>query len=104
MTHQARNLALDDLQDPDDIIRVSGGSDPQAVASAISNVFYSYQEVTLRAVGAASVNQAVKAIAISRGYVATRGVDLICRPGFTNIAGHDGKDSISAIVFRLSLH
>jgi stage V sporulation protein S len=94
---------MDEQQDPSEIIRVGGSSDPLGVASAISNVFYNQNEVVLRAVGAASVNQAVKAIAIARGYVATRGVDLICRPGFTNVDGRDGKDSISAIVFRLSL-
>ena len=57
----------------------------------------------MRAVGAAAVNQAVKAIAIARGYIASRGVDMVCRPGFTNVPGKDGKDSISAMVFRLTL-
>lgn len=103
MNHQGRNYAIDDDLDVDDIIRVGSGSDPQAVATAISTAFYERGEVMLRAVGAASVNQGVKAIAIARGYVATRGVDLICRPGFTNVPSKDGKDSISAIVFRLSL-
>jgi stage V sporulation protein S len=98
-----RTFARDDVADPDDVIRVAGGSDSQAVASAISNAFYERQEVVLRAVGASAVNQTCKAISIARGYVAQRGVDLFCRIGFTNVEGRDGQDSISAIVFRLSL-
>jgi len=98
-----RNLAVDDDADPDSVIRVGGGSDPSAVASAISNAFYEKQEVVLRAVGASAVNQANKAIAIARGYIAPRGLDLYCRQGFANVPGRDGQDSISSIVFRLSL-
>lgn len=102
MTTTDRNLAYDSDLSPDDVIRVGGGSDPQSVASAISNAFYERHEVTMRAVGASAVNQANKAIAIARGYIATRGLDLFCRQGFTNIPGKDGE-SISAMVFRLSL-
>jgi stage V sporulation protein S len=103
MTHHPRNLALDEAQDQDDVIRVSGGTDPQSIASAISNAFYEAQAVTVRAMGAGAVNQAVKGIAIARGYVATRGVDLLCRPGFINVDGFGDKDVVTAIVFRLSL-
>lgn len=98
-----RNLAHDEALDPDDVIRVAGGSDSTAVASAISNAFYERQEVTLRAIGAGSVNQACKAIASARGYIAPRGLDLITRIGFVNVPGREGEGSISAIVFRLSL-
>jgi stage V sporulation protein S len=81
-------------------LRVSASSNPQSVASAISHVIYEKHEVKLRAVGAGAVNQAVKAIAISRGYVAPRGLDLVCKPGFTTIESRDGE--ISAIVFAIT--
>jgi len=81
-------------------LRVSAGSNPQSVASAIAHAIYEKREVKLRAVGAGAVNQAVKAIAISRGYVAPRGMDLICKPGFTTIESRDGE--ISAIVFAIT--
>lgn len=103
MSVSDRTLALDSDQDPDEIIRVGAGSDPSAVASAISNAFYERSEVVLRAVGASAVNQANKAIAIARGYIAQRGLDLYCRQGFANVPGRNGQDSISALVFRLSL-
>lgn len=81
-------------------LRVGGGSNPQSVASAIAHAIYDARQVKLRAVGASAVNQAVKAIAIARGYVAPRGLDLTCKPGFTEIESHEGK--ISAIIFDLT--
>ena len=82
-------------------LRVSAGSNPQSVASAIAHAIYESRAVKLRAVGAGAVNQAVKAMAIARGYVAPRGLDLTCKPGFTTINSHDGE--ISAIVFAISV-
>lgn len=79
------------------ILRVSAGSNPQAVASAIAHSIYETRACKIRAVGAGAINQAVKAIAIARGYTAPRGLDLTCIPGFTSIESHDGQ--ISAIIF-----
>ena len=81
-------------------LRVSAGSNPQSVASAIAHALYENRQVKLRAVGAGAVNQAVKAIAIARGYVAPRGLDLVDKPGFTTIDSRDGE--ISAIVFTVT--
>ncbi len=39
----------------------------------------------MQAVGAGALNQAVKAVAIARGFVAPSGSDLICSPAFTDI-------------------
>jgi stage V sporulation protein S len=81
-------------------LRVSAGSNPQSVASAIAHAVYDSRSVKLRAVGAGAVNQAVKAIAIARGYAAPRGLDLTCKPGFTTIESRDGE--ISAIIFTIT--
>ena len=81
-------------------LRVSASSNPQSVASAIAHAIYDNRQVKLRAVGAGAVNQAVKALAIARGYVAPKGLDLTCKPGFTTIESRDGE--ISAIVFAVS--
>jgi stage V sporulation protein S len=86
-------------QPQEQILRVSAGSNPQAVASAIAHSIYETRNCKIRAVGAGAVNQAVKAIAIARGYTAPRGLDLICVPGFSSIESHDGQ--ISAIVFEV---
>lgn len=88
------------ISNDEPFLRVSASSNPQSVASAIAHAIYEKHEVKLRAVGAGAVNQAVKAIAISRGYVAPRGLDLTCKPGFTTIESRDGE--ISAIVFAIT--
>jgi len=85
----------------ENILRVSAGSNPQAVASAIAHSIYESRTCKLRAVGAGAVNQATKAIAIARGYTAPRGLDLICVPGFSTIDSHDGQ--ISAIVWSVEV-
>lgn len=84
----------------DSILRVGAGSNPQLVASAIAHAVYENGGCKLRAVGAGAVNQAVKAIAIARGYAAPRGIDLVCVPGFASVESNG--DTISAIVFKVS--
>jgi len=90
---------MSEEQKEEQILRVSSGSNPQAVASAIAHSIYESRGCKVRAVGAGAVNQAVKAIAIARGYAAPRGLDLVCVPGFASIESHDGQ--ISAIVFSI---
>ena len=93
-------MSIEVTSTEEQFLRVSASSNPQSVASAIAHAIYEKHEVKIRAVGAGAVNQAVKAIAISRGYVAPRGMDLTCKPGFTTIESRDGE--ISAIVFAIT--
>lgn len=39
-------------------------------------------DVVLHCCGASSLNQAVKAIAVARGFLASNGRDIVVRPGF----------------------
>ena len=55
------------------------------VSGALANAFRDKQTVEVQAVGAGSLNQAIKAIAIARGYVAPTGKDLVCIPAFSDI-------------------
>jgi stage V sporulation protein S len=41
--------------------------------------------VEVQVVGAGALNQAIKAVAIARGYIAPSGADLTCVPTFTDI-------------------
>jgi len=68
-----------------DVLKVSADSKPKAVAGAVAAVLREKGSVELQAVGAGAVNQAVKAIAISRGFVAPNGIDLIAIPAFTKV-------------------
>jgi stage V sporulation protein S len=72
-------------------LRVSATSKPKAVAGALAAVLREDGKVELQAVGAGAVNQAVKAIAIARGFVAPNGIDLVCIPAFAEIT-IDGQE------------
>ena len=65
-----------------EILKVSSHSSPNSVAGAIAGVIREQKAVEVQAVGAGAANQAVKAIAIARGYLAPIGIDLICIPAF----------------------
>ena len=68
-----------------EVLKVSADSKPKAVAGALAAVLRVKGMVELQAVGAGAVNQAVKAIAISRGFVAPNGIDLVAIPAFTKV-------------------
>ena len=74
-----------------EVLKVSATSKPVAVAGAIAGVVRTQSRVEIQAIGAGAINQAVKAIAISRGYVAPGGIDLVCIPSFIDIS-IDGEE------------
>jgi len=74
-----------------DILRVAASSNPNSVAGALAGTIREEGSAEMQAVGAGAINQAVKAIAISRGYIAPSGVNLVCVPGFVDIE-IDGKE------------
>jgi stage V sporulation protein S len=68
-----------------DVLKVSAKSNPNSVAGALAAIIKEYNIAEIQAVGAGAINQAVKAIAIARGFVAPSGKDIICIPAFTDI-------------------
>ena len=69
-------------QDKTIVLKVAGGSAASRVAGAVVKYMTEGNEVTLLAMGAGAVNQAVKAICIARGFAAPKGWNLKCIPGF----------------------
>lgn len=67
------------------ILKISSKSNPNSVAGAIIGMINENKKVELNAIGAGAVNQAVKAIAIARGYIAPTGKNLVCVPAFTTM-------------------
>ena len=66
--------------------KVSNKSNPNAVAGMIANLIKEGNEkVEISCIGAGALNQAIKSIAVARGFVAPSGVDLICIPAFNQI-------------------
>ncbi len=74
-----------------EVLRVSAKSNPNSVAGALAGVLRERGTAEIQAIGAGAINQAVKAIAIARGFVAPSGMDLICVPAFTDIV-IDGEE------------
>jgi len=68
-----------------EVLKVSSDSKPKAVAGALAAVLRNHGSAELQAIGAGAVNQAVKAIAITRGVVAPNGIDLVAIPAFTKV-------------------
>lgn len=68
-----------------EVLRVSAKSNPNSVAGALAGVIREKGAAELQTIGAGALNQAVKALAIARGFMAPSGVDLICRPAFTDL-------------------
>ncbi len=68
-----------------EILKVSSKSIPNSVAGAVAEVVREKGAAEIQAIGAGAINQAVKAIAISRGFLAPSGIDLICIPAFADI-------------------
>ncbi|MBQ9001263.1 MAG: stage V sporulation protein S [Eggerthellaceae bacterium] len=66
-------------------LKVSSKSSPASVAGAIAGMVKDGVPVEMQAVGAGAVNQAVKAIAISRGFLSPVGIEIACIPSFADI-------------------
>ena len=82
-----------------EILKVSSKSNPNSVAGAIAGLIKEQDKVELQAIGAGALNQAIKGIAIARGFLAPSGVDLVCVPAFTevDVEGND-RTGIKLIV------
>lgn len=89
------------MTDTPETLKVSSKSRPKSVAGALSTVVERDHRVALQAIGAGAVNQAVKAIAIARSFLAPKGLDLVTSIGFTTMT-IDGFEK-SAIRFYVTI-
>jgi stage V sporulation protein S len=68
-----------------DIIKVAARSRSTSVAGAIAGVIRESGRAEVQAIGAGAVNQAIKAVAIARGYLELDGIDIVCMPSFVEV-------------------
>ena len=68
-----------------DIIKVAATSRPTAVAGAIAATVRKTNRASVQAIGPPAVNQAIKAIAVARGYLASDGLTVVCIPTLIEI-------------------
>ncbi len=72
-----------------DILKVSSRSRPSAVAGAIAGVVRESGRAEVQSIGAGATNQAVKAVAIARDYLAETGINAVCLPSFIDVVIDD---------------
>ena len=103
MVSEINAMPLDDTLSTEDerpdLIKVSAKSRSTAVAGAIAGVIRQYEMAEVQAIGAGAVNQAVKALAIARGYLERDELDIVCLPFFTEV-NIDGQER-TAVRFRI---
>ena len=82
-----------------EILKVSSKSNPSKVAGAIANIFRENGTAELQTIGAGSLNQAIKAIAIARGFLAPSGKNIAVIPAFNDvIIGGEQKTAIKLML------
>jgi len=83
----------------DIVFKVSSTSNPNLVAGAVAGTVKDSGKAEMQAIGAGAINQAVKAVAIAREFLAPSGIDLICIPTFETIKIDDEvRTSIKLLV------
>lgn len=85
-----------------EMIRVSSSSKPSKVAGALTSLLRSQQVVQIQVIGAAALNQAIKAIAIARGYVAPGGNEIYCVPSFYDLTIED--QVVTSLRLNVEMH
>lgn len=85
-----------------DFLKISSKSSPASVAGAIAGMVKDGVPVNMQCVGAGAVNQAIKAIAIARGFLIPTGFDISCAPVFSDILING--ESRTAIRFSVYVH
>jgi stage V sporulation protein S len=81
------------------VLKVSKSSNPGSVAGALAGVIRERGFAEIQAIGAAAVNQAVKSVAIARGFLAPSGFNIVCIPAFSEI--EVGGEERTAIKFLI---
>lgn len=81
--------------------RAASKTDVGKLAGAITEVTRQGDDIVISAVGAGAVNQAVKAVAKARGYLAPTGVNIVIVPSFKNFDDDEVGEERTAMVMEI---
>ena len=86
-----------------EILKVSSKTEVKSLAGAIAGIVRTDDDLEVQAIGAGAVNQAIKAIATARGFLAPGGIDIVCTPSFdeTEITTKNGIEPKTLIKLRV---
>lgn len=81
------------------VLKIAGSSTVSGVAGSIVKAIEDNKQVEIHTIGASATNQGMKSLAVARGVLATKGLNLSVIPGFgtTDI---EGKDR-TMLIFKL---
>jgi stage V sporulation protein S len=79
-------------------LKVGSQSDPNKVAGALAGTIREQGKAEMQTIGAGALNQAIKSIAIARGFLAPSGIDLVCFPAFVDV-DIDGNERTAIRLF-----
>jgi stage V sporulation protein S len=102
--HSEEKINVSEYEDAEisgDVIKVSAKSRSTAVAGAIAGVIRDHRYAEVQAIGAGAVNQAVKALAIARGYLERDTIDIVFTPYFTEVVIDDQERT--AVRFKVEV-
>lgn len=83
-----------------ELLKVSANSKPSLVAGALTHMLKESKVIKMQVIGAAALNQAIKAVAIARGYVAPSGKEIYLVPSFFDVlVDNENKTAIRLDVY-----
>lgn len=85
-------------EDVQEVIWVRPSSTVQGVGFQVVKALETHSRVTLRAIGAGAVNQAVKGAINARQRLSSQGEDMILRPGIVTVTDDSGKESTAIVL------
>ena len=68
-----------------EMIKVATNSSPSKVAGSLATIISEQKVVEIQTIGAGALNQAIKAIAIARGFLVSSGIDIVVIPSFREV-------------------
>ena len=66
-----------------EMIKVATNSSPSKVAGSLATIIR--EQKVVQTIGAGALNQAIKAIAIARGFLVSSGIDIVVIPSFREV-------------------
>jgi stage V sporulation protein SpoVS len=90
------------IESPDDELWIRAHDDVHRTATDIVDELRDREWIDLACIGAACVNQAMKAVAVARERMQDRGKDLITQPWFSSIIDDKGRKR-TRLMFRVVL-
>ena len=84
-----------------EIMKVSRQSNANLVAGALANLIREKKEVAMVVIGAGALNQAMKAVAIARGFIVPTGFDLVVVPSFRELIVEEKERTALNLLVKL---